>query len=435
MVGCWLASAAQAGEIHDAVLAHDVQRVRQLLLENPDWVNQPTEKGDTPLYIATFRRYSKQMMPLLLEFGAEVNPPPNQRGETPLSIAREINLRQGADLLIRAGAKEDDRSRGAEIRYLAGKRDATELAARLARHPHLVNARDAFQQTALMLTMLDERPDANVAQTLLRLGADPNATNLFGGTPFSAAVEREQEGMVALLRQHGGRETPMSRSAPLRIALQKGLLNEAQQMLKEHPEWAGEHDYLRRSPLYLVSSRSLPLVKLLLQHGADENARDFGDNTPLHAAAGAGNVEIVGALLAKKADARAVNRQRVTPILSSASSGSVPIVEMLFAADADLKAADNLGETALHRAATGGHLDLIKFLLARGFAVDVLDRQRQTPLHQGVLAARTEAVKLLLAHGANPTLVDVNGDSPLRVAERNKREELVKLLRAGSPAK
>lgn len=431
----WLTSASHAGAIHDAVLVHDLVGVRQLLLENPDLVNQPTEKGDTPLYIAVFRRYTKQMLPLLLEFGADPNPPPNQRGETPLSIAREINLRQGAELLIKSGAREDDRSRAAEIRYLTAKRDVPELSARLAHHPHLINARDAFQQTPLMLAVLDERPDDNTIQTLLRLGADPNAANVFGGTPYSAAVEREQESVSASLRSRGAKETPMSQSAPLRIAARKGLLLEVQEILKQHPEWTGLHDDIRRTALHLAAGSSLPIVELLLRHRADVNVRDFGDNTPLHVAAAAGKLEIVQALLAKKADVLAVNRQRVTPILNAASSGSVPLVEALLAAGADLKNADNLGETALHRAATSGQVELIKLLLARGFEVDAMDRQKQTPLYQAVRAQRVEAVKLLLAHGAKPTLVDVTGDSPLRFAERNKREELVKLLRAATPAK
>lgn len=434
MLAWWFTVGIHAGVIHDAVLVHDLAGVRQLLLENPDLVNQPTEKGDTPLYIAVFRRYTKQMMPLLLEFGADPNPPPNQRGETPLSIAREINLRQGADLLVRSGAREDDRSRAAEIRYLTSKRDVPELSARLARHPHLINARDAYHQTPLMLAVLDERPDGNVIQTLLRLGADPNATNIFGGTPYSAAVEREHESVSASLRSRGAKETPMSRSAPLRIAARKGLLQEVQEILQQHPEWIGLHNDIQRTALHLAAGTSLPIVELLLRHGADVNVRDFGDNTPLHMAAEAGKLEIVRALLAKKADVLAVNRQRVTPILNAASSGSVPVVEALLAAGADLKNVDNLGETALHRAATSGQVELIKLLLARGFEVDALDRQKQTPLYQAVRAQRIEAVKLLLAHGAKPTLVDVTGDSPLRFAERNKREELVKLLRAATPA-
>ncbi|NDB76170.1 MAG: hypothetical protein EB141_11075, partial [Verrucomicrobia bacterium] len=46
--------ATRADEIHDAVVAHDILRVRQLILEHPEMANARNEKGDTPLYIAAF---------------------------------------------------------------------------------------------------------------------------------------------------------------------------------------------------------------------------------------------------------------------------------------------------------------------------------------------------------------------------------------------
>lgn len=426
-----LAAGAMAAEIHDAVLAHDVERVRQLLLENPDLVNARTERGDTPLYIAAFRGYSKQMIPVLLQFGADPAPAPNDRLETPLSIARELNMKQAAGLLLRAGAKDDALSWAAEFRYATMKGDAAVVAAQAAAHPAVVNARNGFGQTPLMLAVAMERPTPNVITTLLTLGADPNATNNYGGTAYAIAVEHEKGQIAALLRERGGKETPGTRSAALRIAVRRGLLAEVETFLTRQPELVDATDDLRRTALFLACVQgSLPLVEALLRRAADVNGADFADNTPLHGAALAGNADLVKVLLAKGADPRRVTRQKVTPLLNAAASGSLPAVEALLAAGADARAVDNLGETALHRAAAGGHTELIRRLLELGLPVDVRDRQRHTPLHQAAERGRVEAVRLLLARGANSTLRDFAGLTPAELAEKRKQEEAAKILRA-----
>jgi len=57
------------------------------------------------------------------------------------------------------------------------------------------------------------------------------------------------------------------------------------------------------SPLHSAcASRSVNVVKLLLDHGADPNAAEGNGMTPLHTAAGGGNREIVDMLLAAGAD-------------------------------------------------------------------------------------------------------------------------------------
>lgn len=166
-IGCsiLLAAGASAGEIHDAVLAHDMDRVRQLLLEKPDLVNARTERGDTPLYIAAFRGYVKQMIPLLLQYGADPAPSPNDRLETPLSIAREQNLRQTAAALLQAGARDDHLSRAAEFRYLVLKRDLTGLAQMAGNSPPwstrvmgMGRQRCCYQSLATSLTRPPRKP-------------------------------------------------------------------------------------------------------------------------------------------------------------------------------------------------------------------------------------------------------------------------------------
>jgi cytohesin len=415
--------------IHDAVLAHDLDRVRQLILENPDLVNARTEKGDTPLYIASLKGY-KQMVPLLLQLGADPNPAPNSRQETPLSIAREFNMSKTAATLISAGAREDDRSRGAQLRYLATKRDSVALNERLAQARHLVNAPDAYGQTPLTLAVGADKADLNSVLVLLNWGADPNVTNQFGGTPYSVAVEREHTNLVTLLKQHGGKETPITRSAPLRSAARKNLLVELETQLKQHPDWANAPDDMLRPPLHYASfAGGAKIVSLLLQHGADVNRRDFADNTALQIAAQAGHDEVVAALLAAKADPNVRNRQQMTPLLHAVGRGSTNAVAQLLRAGADPKAANNLGQTVLHAAAGAGSVELVKLCLERGLDVNCRDFQRSTPLHFAALRGNNDVVKLLLERKANPTLKDVNGETPASLSEKRKQEETAKLLR------
>lgn len=425
------AAATMAGEIHDAVLAHDVDRVRQLLLEKPDLVNTRTERGDTPLYVAAFRGYAKQMIPLLLEYGADPAPAPNDRLETPLSIARELNLKQTAALLLKAGAMEDHLSRAAEFRYLVIKRDLAGITRLATAFPDVVRARNGYGQTALLLSVTGDKPDPATTQALLKLGSDPNATNNFGGTPYSVAIEREHHAMVAMFRQHGALESPMTRTAPLRLAAKKGEMALADEFLRANPGTVNAHDDLRRTAMHLTCARgNVPMAELLLRHGADPNYADFADNTPLHHAAYFGKPELVGILLGKGADPNRRNRQRVSPLLNAVSVGALPVVEMLLKAGADVTVTDNVGETALHRAAGSGHVELMRLLLDRGLDLNGRDRQRQTPLHQAAQRGLVDAVKFLIARNANRTYTDVNGLTALAAAEKNKHEEVAKILRA-----
>lgn len=57
------------------------------------------------------------------------------------------------------------------------------------------------------------------------------------------------------------------------------------------------------------------LVKILLDNGADPNAKDpDDDSTPLHEAVDRGNVEIVKALLDKEANTYQANQDGDTPL-------------------------------------------------------------------------------------------------------------------------
>src|SRR5512132_3685078 len=71
---------ARAGEIHDAALAGDLEKVRALLKKNPKSVNERNDDGETALHLAW---PSPKVVKLLLDNGADINAR-DKDGKTPL---------------------------------------------------------------------------------------------------------------------------------------------------------------------------------------------------------------------------------------------------------------------------------------------------------------------------------------------------------------
>ena len=92
---------------------------------------------------------------------------------------------------------------------------------------------------------------------------------------------------------------------------------------------------------------NIEAVKQHLTAGADVNAKDKTDWTPLHYAAREGHNEIAELLVENGVDVNAKNEDGYTPLLYAAIMGHTEIVELLIAAGADLNAKDEGGETPL----------------------------------------------------------------------------------------
>ena len=78
-----------------------------------------------------------------------------------------------------------------------------------------------------------------------------------------------------------------------------------------------------------VAARSLPITRLLIEHGADVNAKQQQDVTPLHAAAHNGSLEIVQLLLEHGADKNATDASGKSALDFARESGFDAIVEIL----------------------------------------------------------------------------------------------------------
>ena len=107
------------------------------------------------------------------------------------------------------------------------------------------------------------------------------------------------------------------------------------------------------------------VVRVLLEQGADADARAGSGLTALMGAAINDHVDAVRALLDHDADANAKQKDGWTALMFAADKGLVEPTKVLLAggADRDVQAG---GETALTRAVRAGHADVVQLFRKAG---------------------------------------------------------------------
>ena len=108
------------------------------------------------------------------------------------------------------------------------------------------------------------------------------------------------------------------------------------------------------------------LLNIFLEKGADIEAKDTSQRTPLHAAASAGHLGIVKRLLAANASIEAEDMDHRKPLHHAALQGHTAIVQLLLEKGCSINEKDKYGTTALGHAVHHGHVAIVKMLQTRG---------------------------------------------------------------------
>jgi len=172
---------------------------------------------------------------------------------------------------------------------------------------------------------------------------------------------------------------------------------------------------------------SAGFVRLLLKSGANPNTPIATGETPLMTCAKTGNSDAVRLLIEYGASVNAKEpSQNQTALMWAAAESHPAVVSALIAAHADLKAHSKQGFTPIHFAARVGDLESVKLLLAAGVDMNLLTQgdvdensrtaaAGYTPLLIAMLRAQADVAQYLLDHGADPN-IDAAGFTPLHWA-------------------
>jgi ankyrin repeat protein len=165
-----------------------------------------------------------------------------------------------------------------------------------------------------------------------------------------------------------------------------------------------------------AKENNLPEIRRLLSVGADVNAKNAYDETPLHWACVKGHVQVFKELLEHGADGDAKDNEESTPLHCACANGRVAVVNELLSptdsngtstsilgkrksrAGANIEAKTNQGNTPLHFASGQGHLVVVKALLSGGADILAANIAGRLPIHIAVDKGKSKVAKCLLQH-------------------------------------
>jgi uncharacterized protein len=299
-----------------------------------------------------------------------------------------------------------------------------------------VGSLDSYHGTALIRAA--ERGHADIVGRLLQTKIEVDHVNRLGWTALHEAIWLGKQtasytDTVRLLVAGGADVTIAARTdgrTPLAMARERGF-RRVEATIRRSSKAPTRADNAK----LLATSRSGDAdgAAIAIRGGADLEARDGRQRTPLLLAATFDRPEVARLLVPLGADPDALDDRHDSPWLVTGVTGSVVMAKILLAADPDLTLRNRFGGISIIPAAERGHVDYVGLMTKTATNVNHVNQLGWTALLEAVILGDgsrryLQIVRILLDAGADPMLADRNGVTALEHARRRGFHEIAAAL-------
>ncbi|KAF2901038.1 hypothetical protein ILUMI_05150 [Ignelater luminosus] len=378
-------------------------------------------KDDYSVLDCAVRGGHKQIVTLLLSKGCEI-------ATVPLQLAAMSNHLDLIELFLSLDVHIDvkDTKRGWTALFYAAVYDRGEAAASLLSKGANIEAKGYKEETPLFAAVAGGHQ--KIADMLLAKGANIETKTLDDETPLIISAKCNREGMVELLLSAGANVNAkdINGFSALDWAAQEGHKQIVTLLLSKGCEIS--RALLERAAM----SYNLDLIELFLSLDVDIDVKNTEKGwTTLHYAAMYDNGEVAALLLSKGANIEAKDYMEQTPLIWAVREGHKKIVDLLLAEGADIETKTLDDETPLILSAKYGQNEITKLLMSNGSNIQVRDNKGKTAFHWAVCNPYNTPETIELFVSKSSSVLEsrtAKQETPLIIATQEGCRAIVELL-------
>ncbi|MDF2964820.1 MAG: ankyrin-3-like [Rickettsiaceae bacterium] len=369
--------------LHIAI-ANDNFLAIKLLFEHGADPNIYSRYYETPLKQAIIKK-NYALVKLLLENGAN----PNQKiiNAYPIDIAIEKADMNIIELLLKYGAFPNIEQTIPTLHKAYDKHSNNTRKILNIFFKHGIDLNKLDQNGNSLLNLVINEEDLNLANFLLKHGANPNIEELFI-TPLNHAIKNKDMRLIHLLLKY----------------------NADPQLTDKDNGYTALH--------CAVLERSLKIIKLLLKHSKNPqeliNTPSRKGDWPLHLAVESGDLHNVKVLIKNGALVDCVDNDGLSPLFIASAKGNLKIMDFLTKQGADIYRTIPGRDNILHntiscfrRGLNGPQkLATVKLLIEKGFDLNENNRYDEPLLYILIRNQDYKIASLLLENGADIKLLN-----------------------------
>ncbi|XP_020288603.1 ankyrin-1 isoform X5 [Pseudomyrmex gracilis] len=446
--------------LHIAARVPDGDRCALMLLKSGAGPNLTTDDGQTPVHVAASHGNLATLLLLLDDGGDPMFKSKN--GETPLHLACKgcradvvrhliefVKEKKGPE--VATAYVNSLTNEGASALHYAAQIEPSEVEIpgedRAIIRALLDNGADvsvqtkqaqesAFHYCALagnneVLQEMISRMSATDVQKAL------NRQSAVGWTPLLIASHRgHMELVTTLLANHGRVDVfDLEGRSALHLAAEHGYLQVCDALLA-NKAFINSKSRVGRTALHLAAMNGYThLVRFLVQdHGAAIDVLTLRKQTPLHLAAGAGQLEVCRLLLELGASIDATDDQGQKPIHAAAMNNYAEVAQLFLQRHASLvMACTKDGNTCAHIAAMQGSVRVIEELMRfdRQGVISARNKLTEaTPLQLAAEGGHAEVVRALVRAGASCADENRAGFTAVHLAAQHGHGQVLEVMRS-----